>query len=101
MTNRIAKVHRKTRETDIDVTLDLDGAGVAMLDCNIPFLEHMLEQVARHGLIDLSVNARGDLQIDAHHTVEDIGIAIGQACDKALGERKGIQRYGNAKIKII
>ena len=100
MTNRIAKVHRKTRETDIDVTLDLDGAGVAMLDCNIPFLEHMLEQVARHGLIDLTVSACGELEIDAHHTVEDIGIAMGQACSQALGERKGIQRYGQAYVPL-
>ena len=96
MNKRAAEVHRKTRETQIVVTLDLDGSGVVKLDCDIPFLEHMLEQVARHGLIDLTVSARGDLEIDAHHTVEDIGIAIGQACSQALGERKGIQRYGQA-----
>ena len=80
MNKRAAEVHRKTRETQIVVTLDLDGSGVVKLDCHIPFLEHMLDQVARHGLIDLTVSARGDLEIDAHHTVEDIGIAIGQAC---------------------
>ena len=100
MNKRAAEVHRKTRETQIVVTLDLDGGGVARLDCDIPFLEHMLEQVARHGLIDLTVSARGDLEIDAHHTVEDIGIAIGQACSQALGERRGIQRYGQAYVPL-
>ena len=100
MNKRAAEVHRKTRETQIVVTLDLDGSGVVKLDCDIPFLEHMLEQVARHGLIDLTVSARGDLEIDAHHTVEDIGIAIGQACSQALGERKGIQRYGQAYVPL-
>jgi imidazoleglycerol-phosphate dehydratase len=100
MTTRTAKIHRKTRETDILVTLNLDGSGMARLDCDIPFLEHMLEQVARHGLIDLTVSASGDLEIDAHHTVEDIGIAIGQACSQALGERKGIQRYGQAYVPL-
>ena len=100
MNKRAAEVHRKTRETQIVVTLDLDGSGVVKLDCDIPFLEHMLEQVARHGLIDLTVSARGDLEIDAHHTVEDIGIAIGQACSHALGERKGIQRYGQAYVPL-
>ena len=100
MNKRAAEVHRKTRETQIVVTLDLDGSGVARLDCDIPFLEHMLEQVVRHGLIDLTVSARGDLEIDAHHTVEDIGIAIGQACNQALGERKGIQRYGQAYVPL-
>ena len=100
MNKRAAEVHRKTRETQIVVTLDLDGSGVVKLDCDIPFLEHMLDQVARHGLIDLTVSARGDLEIDAHHTVEDIGIAIGQACSQALGERKGIQRYGQAYVPL-
>ena len=100
MNKRAAEVHRKTRETEIVVTLDLDGNGAVELDCDIPFLEHMLEQVARHGLIDLTVNARGDLEIDAHHTVEDIGITIGQACSQALGERKGIQRYGQAYVPL-
>jgi imidazoleglycerol-phosphate dehydratase len=100
MSKRVAEVHRKTNETQIVVALDLDGNGVAKLDCEIPFLEHMLEQVARHGLIDLTVSARGDLEIDAHHTVEDIGIAIGQACSQALGVRKGIQRYGQAHVPL-
>ena len=100
MNKRAAEVHRKTRETQIVVTLDLDGSGVVKLDCDIPFLEHMLDQVARHGLIDLTVSARGDLEIDAHHTVEDIGIAIGQACSQALEERKGIQRYGQAYVPL-
>ena len=85
MRKRAAEVHRKTRETEIVVTLDLDGSGVARLDCDIPFLEHMLEQVVRHGLIDLTVSARGDIEIDAHHTVEDIGIAIGQAMQSSAG----------------
>ena len=100
MNKRAAEVHRKTRETQIVVTLDLDGSGVVKLDCEMPFLELMLEQVARHGLIDLTVSARGDLEIDAHHTVEDIGIAIGQACSQALGERKGIRRYGEAYVPL-
>lgn len=100
MTTRTAEVHRKTRETQIVVALNLDGSGRAKLDCDVPFLEHMLEQIARHGLIDLIVTARGDLEIDAHHTVEDIGITIGQACSQALGERKGIQRYGHAYVPL-
>ena len=100
MNKRAAEVHRKTRETQIVVTLDLDGSGMVKLDCDIPFLEHMLEQVARHGLIDLTVSARGDLEIDAHHTVEDIGIVIGQACSQALGDRNGIQRYGQAYVPL-
>ena len=82
------------------VGLNLDGTGIAKLSIEIPFLEHMLEQVARHGLIDLTVSARGDLEIDAHHTVEDIGITFGQACAQALGDRKGIQRYGCAYVPL-
>jgi len=100
MTTRIGEVHRKTQETQIVVTINLDGSGVARLDCGIPFLEHMLEQVVRHGMIDLSLRARGDLEIDAHHTVEDIGIAMGQACSQALGDRKGIQRYGQSYVPL-
>ncbi len=82
------------------VGLNLDGTGIAKLSIEIPFLEHMLEQVARHGLIDLTVNARGDLEVDAHHTVEDVGITFGQACAQALGDRKGIQRYGYAYVPL-
>jgi imidazoleglycerol-phosphate dehydratase len=100
MIMRSAEIHRETRETDIFVKLNLDGSGVASLDIDIPFLEHMLEQVARHGLVDLTVRARGDLDIDAHHTVEDVGIAIGKACSQALGDRKGIQRYGSSYVPL-
>ena len=100
ITSRIAEIHRETRETNILVGLNLDGTGIAKLSIEIPFLEHMLEQVARHGLIDLTVNARGDLEVDAHHTVEDVGITFGQACAQALGDRKGIQRYGYAYVPL-
>ena len=100
ITLRTAEIHRETRETNISVGLNLDGTGIAKLSIEIPFLEHMLEQVARHGLIDLTVSARGDLEIDAHHTVEDIGITFGQACAQALSERKGIQRYGCAYVPL-
>ena len=97
---RTATVSRDTRETQISVTIDLDGNGQADLDTGLPFLEHMLAQVARHGLIDLTIRARGDLEIDAHHTVEDIGITLGQACLKALGAKHGIQRYGHAYVPL-
>jgi len=100
ITLRTAEIHRETRETNISVGLNLDGTGIAKLSIEIPFLEHMLEQVARHGLIDLTVNARGDLEVDAHHTVEDVGITFGQACAQALGDRKGIQRYGYAYVPL-
>jgi len=100
ITLRTAEIHRETRETNISVGLNLDGTGIAKLSIEIPFLEHMLEQVARHGLIDLTVSARGDLEIDAHHTVEDIGITLGQACAQALSDRKGIQRYGCAYVPL-
>ena len=97
---RIAKVARKTAETDIEVELDLDGDGRAELATGVPFLDHMLDQVARHGAIDLSVRARGDLHIDAHHTVEDVGITIGQALAQALGDKKGLVRYGHAYVPL-
>ena len=100
MIARTAEIHRETRETNISVGLNLDGTGIARLGIDIPFLEHMLEQVARHGLIDLTINAQGDLDIDAHHTVEDIGITFGQACSQALGDRKGIQRYGCSYVPL-
>jgi imidazoleglycerol-phosphate dehydratase len=93
---RSATVHRKTNETDIRVVLDLDGTGVYSVSTGIGFLDHMLEQLSRHSLIDLSVEAIGDLHIDQHHTTEDTGIAIGEAFAKALGDRKGITRYGHA-----
>lgn len=100
MANRKATVERITRETVISVTVDLDGEGSAQLDVGIPFLEHMLEQVARHGLIDIALKARGDLLVDAHHLVEDIGIVLGQAVAKAVGDKAGITRYGHAYVPL-
>jgi imidazoleglycerol-phosphate dehydratase len=97
---RTAEVQRNTKETQIRVKLNLDGTGVARLATGIPFLEHMLDQVARHGMVDLDIEAKGDLHIDAHHTVEDIGIAIGQAFVKAIGDKSGIRRYGHAYVPL-
>ena len=97
---RKAEIQRDTKETRIHVALDLDGAGKSRLASGIPFLDHMLDQVARHGAIDLEVEAKGDLEIDAHHTVEDIGIALGMAVAKALGDKKGIRRYGHAYVPL-
>jgi imidazoleglycerol-phosphate dehydratase len=97
---RTAEVVRNTKETRIRVRLDLDGSGVARLSTGIPFLEHMLDQVARHGMLDLEVEAKGDLEIDAHHTVEDIGITLGQAIAKAIGDKSGIRRYGHAYVPL-
>jgi imidazoleglycerol-phosphate dehydratase len=97
---RSASVSRQTKETTIRVEINLDGTGAAHLDTGLPFLDHMLDQVARHGLIDLSVQAKGDLHIDAHHTVEDIGITLGQAFDQAVGDKKGITRYGHAYVPL-
>jgi imidazoleglycerol-phosphate dehydratase len=94
--NRTAEVTRNTKETQIRVKLNLDGKGVAKLVTGLPFLEHMLDQVARHGMLDLDIEAKGDLHIDAHHTVEDIGITLGQAFHKAIGDKAGIRRYGHA-----
>ncbi|MCK5481514.1 MAG: imidazoleglycerol-phosphate dehydratase HisB [Gammaproteobacteria bacterium] len=100
MSERNATVERKTLETQISITVNLDGSGKAGFDTDIPFLEHMLDQVARHGLIDLDVTARGDLHIDAHHTVEDIGITLGQAFAGALSDKRGIRRYGYAYVPL-
>ncbi len=100
MTNRTATIKRDTLETQIEVSVDLDGSGIAKLNTGVPFLEHMLDQVARHGVIDLEINASGDLHIDGHHTVEDIGISIGQAISQALGNKKGIRRYGHAYVPL-
>jgi len=97
---RSASIERNTLETQIRVSIGLDGRGVARLDTGVPFLEHMLDQVARHGLIDLEVIAKGDLHIDAHHTVEDLGITLGQAFAKAVGDKKGIRRYGHAYVPL-
>ncbi len=98
--HRTARVERNTLETRIRVALDLDGSGRSSLQTGLPFLEHMLDQVARHGLIDLDIVATGDLHIDAHHTAEDIGITLGQALAQALGEKKGIRRYGHAYVPL-
>jgi len=98
--HRTARIERSTLETQIRVSLDLDGSGRCSLDTGVPFLEHMLDQVARHGLIDLEIQATGDLHIDAHHTVEDIGITLGQALSAALGDKKGIRRYGHAYVPL-
>jgi len=100
VSSRRAEVTRNTKETQITLSVDLDGRGAARLQTGIPFLEHMLEQVARHGLIDINLEAKGDLHIDAHHTVEDIGITLGQAIAKAAGDKKGIRRYGHAYVPL-
>lgn len=100
MSKRKAKVNRDTKETQISVSLDLDGQGKSDLDIKIPFLEHMLDQVARHGMFNISIKAHGDLEIDAHHTVEDVGISLGQAFTKALADKKGIRRYGHAYVPL-
>ena len=100
MSARSAKVTRNTKETEITVTVNLDGNGACRLETGLPFLEHMLDQVARHGLIDLAITAKGDLHIDAHHTVEDIGITLGQAVAQAVGDKKGIRRYGHAYVPL-
>ena len=97
---RTAEISRNTKETQIRVRVNLDGAGVAKLSTGIPFLEHMLDQVARHGMIDLDIEAKGDLPIDAHHTVEDSGITLGQAFAKAAGDKAGIRRYGHAYVPL-
>lgn len=98
--SRTATVQRDTRETRISVRIDLDGTGRSDLDIGLPFLEHMLDQVARHGMIDLDIKANGDLHIDAHHTVEDVGISLGQAFAQVLGDKKGIRRYGHAYVPL-
>ena len=100
MSERSATVSRDTLETQISVSLNLDGSGKSSFDTGIPFLEHMLEQISRHGLVDLDVTAKGDLHIDDHHTVEDIGITLGQAFKEALGDKKGIMRYGHAYVPL-
>ncbi|NIR32520.1 MAG: imidazoleglycerol-phosphate dehydratase HisB [Gammaproteobacteria bacterium] len=100
MSGRGATVQRDTKETQIEVSVELDGTGRARLEIGIPFLEHMLDQVARHGLIDLRVRAQGDLDVDAHHTVEDIGITLGQAVSEALGDKRGMTRYGHAYVPL-
>lgn len=100
MSNRSARVKRETKETQIEVTVGIDGKGSSTIDTGIPFLDHMLDQVARHGMMDLTVHAQGDLKVDAHHTVEDVGITLGQALLQALGGKKGIRRYGHAYVPL-
>jgi imidazoleglycerol-phosphate dehydratase len=97
---RSAKVSRNTLETQIEVELNLDGSGKAKFDTGLPFLDHMLDQIARHGLLDINIIARGDLHIDAHHTVEDIGITLGQAFNQAVNDKKGLRRYGHAYVPL-
>jgi imidazoleglycerol-phosphate dehydratase len=100
MTDRRTEVERNTLETQIKVRINLDGSGHSSFDTGVPFLDHMMDQIARHGMIDMEIAAKGDLQIDAHHTVEDIGITLGQAVSKVLGDRKGIVRYGHAYVPL-
>jgi imidazoleglycerol-phosphate dehydratase len=100
MPTRAAKADRKTAETQITLSVNVDGSGRATLSTGIPFLDHMLDQVARHGMLDLDIQAKGDLQVDAHHTVEDIGITLGQAVARAVGDKKGIRRYGHAYVPL-
>ena len=97
---RSAKVSRNTLETRISVELNLDGSGKSKFDTGLPFLDHMLDQIARHGLVDINIHAKGDLHIDAHHTVEDIGITLGQAFNQAIGDKKGLRRYGHAYVPL-
>ncbi|GAC1409528.1 MAG: imidazoleglycerol-phosphate dehydratase HisB [Burkholderiaceae bacterium] len=99
-TARTAEITRNTGETQIRIAVNLDGTGAQSLNTGVAFLDHMLDQIARHGLVDLQVDARGDLQIDAHHTVEDVGITLGQAVAKAIGDKKGIFRYGHAYVPL-
>lgn len=100
MIERTATVKRDTLETQITITVNLDGTGKTDFQTDVPFLNHMMEQIARHGMIDMTIHAKGDLEIDAHHTVEDIGITLGQAFAKALGDKKGISRYGHAYVPL-
>ncbi len=100
MAERIAEIKRDTLETQIRVRINLDGQGHAVLETGVPFLDHMLDQVARHGMIDIDILAKGDLQIDAHHTVEDVGISLGQAVAQAVSDKRGIRRYGHAYVPL-
>jgi imidazoleglycerol-phosphate dehydratase len=100
MTSRIATIERNTLETQITITVNLDGTGKTDFQTGVPFLNHMMDQIARHGMVDMTVHAKGDLDIDAHHTVEDVGITLGQAFAKALGDKKGISRYGHAYVPL-
>ncbi len=100
MTARTASVERNTSETQISIQLNLDGTGQSSLKTGLPFFEHMIDQIARHGMLDLNIDAKGDLEIDAHHTVEDVGITLGQAFSQAIGDKKGVVRYGHAYVPL-
>ncbi len=100
MKKRLATIYRKTKETDIQVKLNLDGKGKSKINCGIPFLDHMLETLAKHGLFDIELKAKGDLHIDTHHTNEDIGIALGQAFKQALGDKKAIRRFADFRVPL-
>jgi imidazoleglycerol-phosphate dehydratase len=100
MSTRAAKADRNTAETQIALSVDIDGSGRSDIGTGVPFLDHMLDQVARHGMLDLEIRAKGDLHVDAHHTVEDIGITLGQAVARAVGDKKGIRRYGHAYVPL-
>ena len=100
MTARTASVERNTNETQISIQLNLDGAGQSQLNTGLPFFEHMIDQIARHGMLDLKIDAKGDLEIDAHHTVEDVGITLGQAFSQAIGDKTGVVRYGHAYVRL-
>lgn len=100
MTARTASVERNTNETQISIQLNLDGTGQSQLNTGLPFFEHMIDQIARHGMLDLAIDARGDLEIDAHHTVEDVGITLGQAFSQAIGDKTGVVRYGHAYVPL-
>lgn len=97
---RTARIQRRTKETDIDISLELDGVGQADIDTGIPFLDHMLDHLATHGLFDLSLRARGDLEVDPHHTVEDVGICLGQAFRQSVGDKRGIMRFGSSLVPM-
>ena len=97
---RKVTINRDTSETQIVIDLNLDGSGKTDFDTGLPFLEHMLDQIGRHGMIDLSIKAKGDLHIDDHHTIEDIGISLGEALNKAVGDKKGIRRYGHSYVPL-
>ena len=100
MTARTASVERNTNETQISIQLNLDGTGQSSLKTGLPFFEHMIDQIARHGMLDLTIDAKGDLEIDAHHTVEDVGITLGQAFSQAIGDKTGVVRYGHAYVPL-
>ena len=100
MTARTSSVERNTNETQISIQLNLDGTGKSSLNTGLPFFEHMIDQIARHGMLDLNIDAKGDLEIDAHHTVEDVGITLGQAFSQAIGDKKGVVRYGHAYVPL-